>query len=93
MKRSGEPRITRITLPVDTNVLVYAHREDSELHGVAKASTMRALRRSVCITVSELWSADPDFSAFPQLKVRNPLPWRVPFTVERNPASRAPSHN
>jgi predicted nucleic acid-binding protein len=23
--------------------------------------------------VSELWSADRDFSAFPQLKVRNPL--------------------
>jgi uncharacterized protein len=141
-------------IAVDTNVLVYAHREDSELHGVAKAS-IDALRRqpaawaipwpcihefigivthpaiykpsstlaealgfvdallaspqlhlpsegsgyfeklrelataarlkgprihdariaALCLHhgVSELWSADRDFSAFPQLKVRNPL--------------------
>jgi uncharacterized protein len=30
---------------------------------------------AICLThgVSELWSADRDFSRFPQLRVRNPL--------------------
>lgn len=141
-------------IAVDTNLLVYAHREDSEFHVTAKESVESLRRQSAawavpwpCIHefigiathpaiyqpastlsqalgfvdallvspqlhllsespgyseklreiavaaklkgprihdariaalclhhgVSELWSADRDFSAFPQLKVRNPL--------------------
>ena len=46
---------------VDTNLLVYAHREDMPFH--AKAAD--------CLR--ELWSADRDFGRFAALKVVNPL--------------------
>jgi predicted nucleic acid-binding protein len=54
-------------IAVDTNLLVYAHRSDSDFHE-------RALQ-AVCIqySVSELWTADRDFSRFAGLKTRNPL--------------------
>ena len=44
-------------IAVDTNLLIFAHRGDAPFHH----------------SVRELWTADRDFSAFPQLKVRNPL--------------------
>lgn len=51
------------------------------LRAVATAARLRGPRihdariAALCLHhgVSELWSADRDFSAFPQLKVRNPL--------------------
>jgi len=51
------------------------------LRGLATAAKLKGPRiqdariAALCLHhgVSELWSADRDFSAFPQLKVRNPL--------------------
>jgi toxin-antitoxin system PIN domain toxin len=52
-----------------------------KLRGIATAARLRGPRihdariAALCLHhgVSELWSADRDFSAFPQLRVRNPL--------------------
>jgi toxin-antitoxin system PIN domain toxin len=52
-----------------------------KLHRIATAAQLRgplihdARVAAICLHhgVGELWSADRDFSAFPQLKVRNPL--------------------
>ena len=82
-------------IAVDTNVLVYAHREDSPWHGAASRVVrdlaegsapwaipwpclhefLAIVTRALCIhhNVTELWSADRDFSRFPALTVRNPL--------------------
>jgi predicted nucleic acid-binding protein len=54
-------------IAVDTNFLVYAHREDSSFHKAA----FQALCRQH--GVRELWSADRDFSRFAGLTVVNPL--------------------
>ena len=56
-----ELRRPRHRIAVDTNLLVYAHREDMPFH--AKAAD--------CLR--ELWSADRDFGRFAALKVVNPL--------------------
>jgi len=60
---------------IDTNILVYAHREDSERHGPAFAAVHDARIAALCLhhRVDELWSADRDFSRFPELRIRNPL--------------------
>lgn len=49
-------------IAVDTNILVYAHREDSPWH-------------EICLHhgVKKLWSADRDFTSFPDLVCENPL--------------------
>lgn len=54
-------------IAVDTNLLVYAHRSDSDFHDARIAA--------ICIQygVSELWTANRDFSRFAGLKTRNPL--------------------
>lgn len=85
-------------IAVDTNLLVYAHREDSPFHERAYAGIEKlagglaawaipwpCLHEFYAIVthpriyspstplVRELWSADRDFSRFPQLCVANPL--------------------
>ncbi len=53
----------------------------ARLREIASAARLKGSRihdariAALCLHhgVSELWSADRDFSAFPQLKVRNPL--------------------
>jgi predicted nucleic acid-binding protein len=93
-------------IAVDTNILVYAHRRDSEWHGPAVRTVtelaegaapwaipwpeLRKLLATARLTgpkvhdariaaiclhagVSELLSADRDFSRFPDLETRNPL--------------------
>lgn len=71
-------------IAVDTNLPVYAHREDSPWHEAAYSRIAElAEGRAVWaipwlwlhefLAVEELWSADRDFSRFPGLAVRNPL--------------------
>ena len=75
-------------IAVDTNILVYAHREDSPFHDtalrrVAELAEGRVVGPQVhharvaalCRQhgVRELWSADRDFSRFAGLRVANPL--------------------
>jgi predicted nucleic acid-binding protein len=102
-------------IAVDSNILIYAHRQDSDWHIPAKncldylvgqtgfwaitwpsvhefisISTHRRIYdppstlpqaihdariAAICLQhgVSELWTADRDFSRFPKVKVRNPL--------------------
>ncbi|MGQ9688640.1 MAG: hypothetical protein ACUVXF_07650 [Desulfobaccales bacterium] len=57
-------------IAVDTNILVYAHREDSPWQGQAEAGVMAVCRLP---QVRELWTAGRDFSRFPGLKVKAPL--------------------
>ena len=72
------PRVRRV-IAVDTNLLVAAHRGEASLHE-RSADVLRPLSgiaRSWAIPwpcVRELWTADRDFGAFPELTVRNP-PW------------------
>ena len=54
-------------IAVDTNLLVYAHREDSQWHDARVAAICRDHG------VRELWTSDRDFSRFPALTVVNPL--------------------
>lgn len=95
---------------VDTNLLVYAHREESEWHTIAKACLVDLANSgnpwaiawsslheflaivthpriyspptprttafaAICLNhgIAMLWTADRDFSLFPELKTRNPL--------------------
>lgn len=74
-------------IAIDTNLLVYAHREDSEWHAVARsclvdlatsgnswAIAWSSLHECLAIvTHPRIWTADRDFSLFPELKTRNPL--------------------
>ena len=65
-------------IAVDTNVLVYAHREDSAWHEPARIAGPQlhdARVAALCLHhgVQTLWSADRDFGRFPELEVRNPL--------------------
>lgn len=54
-------------IAVDMNILVHAHREDGPHHDSAVAA--------ICLShgVTELWTADRDYSFFPTLRTRNPL--------------------
>ena len=54
-------------IPVDTNILVYAHREECEFHDARIAA--------ICLenAVAVLWTADRDFGRFKALKTANPL--------------------
>jgi uncharacterized protein len=54
-------------IAVDTNLLVYAHREDSQWHDAARRRDLPHHG------VRELWTSDRDFSRFPALTVVNPL--------------------
>ena len=73
---------------VDTNILVYAHRADSESHdhwpilrrqlldGHVQGPAVHDARvAAICIGhgVRELLTADRDFDRFPSLRRRNPL--------------------
>ena len=69
-------------IAVDTNILVYAHREDSDSHEIAYRRLAElaedretwAIRGPACTSSSpSLWSADGDFGRFPDLVVVNPL--------------------
>jgi predicted nucleic acid-binding protein len=76
-------------IAVDTNILVYAHRNDSPFHERAR-SALESLANgtrewavpwpssriaAICLAhgVAELWSADRDFARFPALRVHNPV--------------------
>jgi predicted nucleic acid-binding protein len=69
-------------IAVDTNLLVYAHREDSEWH-VPALSVVEGLAAGAapwavpwpCLHhgVRTLLSADRDFGRFPELRTENPL--------------------
>lgn len=67
-------------IAIDTNLLVYAHRRDSEwhqeaLHLLSELAGGRQLWAIPCRQngVAELWSADRDLTRFEKIKVRNPL--------------------
>jgi toxin-antitoxin system PIN domain toxin len=65
----------------NTHLLSEGHGYFEKLRDIATAARLKGPRihdariAALCLHhgVSELWSADRDFSAFPQLKVRNPL--------------------
>ena len=72
-------------IAVDSNLLVYAHRADSEWHEPALRRLVSAGRvagglvhdarvAAICLHngISTLWTADRDFSRFPELKTLNP---------------------
>lgn len=54
-------------IAVDTNILVYSHREDTAWFELAR-EIVRSLAEG-----AEPWSAGRDFGRFPGLKARNPL--------------------
>ncbi len=56
-------------IAVDTNLVVYAHREDSK----SQVHDARVVALCAHHGVTEFWTADRDFSRFPGLSVRNPL--------------------
>ena len=60
-------------IAVDTNILVYAHPEESERHAGSRVHDARVAALCLSHSVRELWTADRDFSLFPALRVRNPL--------------------
>jgi len=65
-------------IALDTNILVYAHREDSEFYPVASRMgplVHDARVAAICLQhgIRELWSSDRDFGRFPRLQVLNPL--------------------
>lgn len=86
-------------IAVDTNLLVYAHRSDAPAHASAQAALSRLARdpggwaihdariAAICIehAVEEFWTADRDFSRYPDLRTRNPL---IPTLHEPAPARR-----
>jgi toxin-antitoxin system PIN domain toxin len=63
------------------NLLAESSGYFTKLHALATAAKLKGPRihdariAALCLHhgITELWSADRDFSAFPQLKVRNPL--------------------
>ena len=73
-------------ITVDTGLLVYSHRtreaesccgdESAPVTGNVIGGRIHDARiAALCVYhgVRELWTADRDFSMFPQLKTRNPL--------------------
>lgn len=68
-------------IAVDTDILVYGHREESErrealLSGrIAGPQVHDGRIAALCLQhgVNELWSADRDFGRFSSLTVLNPL--------------------
>jgi predicted nucleic acid-binding protein len=87
---AGGGSATRSTvIAVDTNILVYAHRNDSPSHEPARSALEPLVRAAkvqgaavhdariaaICLApgVAELWSADRDFARYPALKVHNPV--------------------
>ena len=57
-------------IAVDSNLLVYAHREDSTWHEAAYARIATMCQQH---GVSELWTVDRDFGRFSGLTVSHPL--------------------
>lgn len=65
-------------IAVDTNLLVYAHRQDMNFHEKGKITGPKihdARVAAICLRnhVKILWSADRDFSRMEGLQVKNPL--------------------
>jgi predicted nucleic acid-binding protein len=64
-------------IAVDTNVLVYAHRADSEWHLPAypRLAELAEGRAALCLQhgVRELRSVDRDFGRYSELTATNPL--------------------
>jgi len=73
-------------IALDTNILVYAHRRDMPQHTLALRAMQRlvaedrtwavpwpCIHEFLAAVSPQLWTADRDFSYFPELKTENPL--------------------
>ena len=77
----GNSCLTEALDGIEPNLLSESSGYFEKLRDVVTAARLKGPRihdariAALCLHhgVSELWSADRDFSAFPQLKVRNPL--------------------
>ncbi|MDP9170519.1 MAG: hypothetical protein M3N54_07880 [Acidobacteriota bacterium] len=71
----GDLQWPRGMIAVDTNILIYPHRNDSEFFRQAGAAVHDARIAAICKThgVRQLWSADRDFSRIGGVTVVNPL--------------------
>lgn len=64
-------------IAIDTNILVYAHREDAEHHQAAKAAVREAVSTPAAVAVP--WPCVHEFLAV----VTNPKIWKVPTPTGR----------